>query len=126
MTHVQVIRDALLATPAVTSLVTDRIYASVAPQGCARPYVVLTLASAVPAHTHDGLPADLLEQARVQVASYGPEYAAIHAVAEAIDEIVGALSGPSPAPSATRDNMRDMYDDETSLYVVAADYMVWL
>jgi hypothetical protein len=124
MTHVQAIRDVLLAAPAVTALVGSRIYPSAAPQGCARPYIVLSQVSAVPNHTHDGQPDDLLEAARVQVASYGPEYAATHAVAKAVDVVVGALSGPSPSPSAIRDNQRDTYEDATSLHGVLTDYLV--
>jgi hypothetical protein len=122
MTHVQAIRDELFAAPEVSDLVGTRIYAQVAPQGAERPFVVLTLASAVPHHTHDGLPSELLEEARVQVDSYGEEYVATHAVATAVDDVLGALSGPTL--SATRDNMRDGYEDATALYRVTADYMV--
>lgn len=124
MTHLQAVRDILLAAPAVTALVGTRIYPSIAPQGVARPFVVLTLVSGVPNHTHDGLPAALLESARVQVRSYGPEYVAIHTVADAVDDVLGALKGPTPAPSATRENSQDGYEDETSLHYVSADYLV--
>ena len=122
MTHLQVVRDILLAAPAVTALVGTRIYPSVAPQGVARPYVVLTLVSAVPHHTHSDAPAALLEAARVQVDCYGPEYAATHAVATAVDDVLGALSG-SPM-SATKEREQDGYEDNTSLHFVRADYFV--
>jgi hypothetical protein len=122
VTHLQAIRDALLAASGVTDLVGTRVYPSVAPQGVARPYVVLTLVSAVPYHTHDGLPSALLEAARVQASSYGEEYAATHAVAAAVDDVVGALTGTTL--SATREIMLDDYEDETALYVVRADYRV--
>jgi len=122
MTHLQAVRDVLVASPEVSALVGTRIYPSVAPQGVARPFVVLTLASALPNHTHDGVPSELLEEARVQVDSYGEEYVATHAVATAVDDVLGALSGP--IMSATRDSMRDGYEDATSLYRVSADYMV--
>ena len=45
MTHLQAVRDVLLASPTVASLVDTRIYPTVAPQGVARPFVVLTLVS---------------------------------------------------------------------------------
>jgi hypothetical protein len=122
MTHLQAVRDVLLADAAVAELVGTRIYPSVAPQGVGRPFVVLTLVSAVPHHTHDGLPANLLEAARVQVRAYGPEYVATHAVSTAVDDVLGALSG-EPV-SATKDNEADGYEDETSLHFVSADYMV--
>jgi hypothetical protein len=120
--HLQAIRDVLVAAPTVAALVGARVYAQVAPQGAVRPFVVLTVVSAVPHHTHVGLPSELLEAARVQVDSYGPEYAATHDVAQAVDGVVGALAGPTL--SATREAMRDGYEDETSLYRVTADYLV--
>lgn len=113
----------LIAAPAVSALVGARIYPSVAPQGVARPFVVLTLVSAVPSHTHDGLPADLLEAARVQVDTYGTEYDATHTVAKAVDDVLGALAG-TPL-SATRESMRDGYEPETALHRVTADYFVY-
>jgi hypothetical protein len=122
VTHLQAVRDVLLAASEVAALVGTRIYPSVAPQGVARPFVVLTLVSAVPYHTHDGRPAELLEAARVQVRAYGPEYAATHAVATAIDDVLGALAG-EPL-SATKDNEQDGYEDATSLHYVASDYLV--
>lgn len=124
MTHLQAVRDALLAVPAVVALVDSRVYPSAAPQGVARPFVVLRLISGVPYHTHTGIPVELLEAARVQVDSYGTEYAATHALATALDDVLGALAGPAPALSATREIARDGYEDETSLYVVSADYLV--
>lgn len=125
MTHLQAVRDTLLAVPAVVALVGTRIYPSVAPQGVERPFVVLRLISAVPNHTHTEIPAALLEAARVQVDSYGTEYAATHALATVLDNVLGALAGPAPALSATREVARDGYEDETSLYVVSVDYLVW-
>ena len=123
MTHLQAVRDVLIAAPTVAALVGARIFPQVAPQGVARPFVVLTLVSAVPIHTHDGLPADLLEAARVQVDCYGPEYAATHAVAKAVDDVLGALAGTTL--SATRESMRDDYEDATALHKVTADYLVY-
>lgn len=122
MTHLQAIRDALLADAAVAALVGTRIYPSVAPQGVVRPFVVLTGVSAVPYHTHDGAPADLLEAARVQVRAYGPEYVAIHDVAKALDDVIGALEGPTL--SATKETEMEGYEDEAALHFVSADYLV--
>lgn len=122
MTHLQAVRDVLLADAGVSALVGTRLFPSVAPQGVARPFVVLTLVSAAPYHTHDDVPADLLEAARVQVRAYGSEYVATHAVATAVDDVLGALAG-EPV-SATRESMSDGYEDETSLHFVSADYMV--
>lgn len=122
MTHVQAVRDVLLAAPAVTALVGTRVYPLVAPQGVARPFLVLTMTSAVPYQTHDGRPSCLLEAARIQVDAYGLEYAATHALAMAADEVLGALDGPTL--SATREGMVDGYEDETRLYRVSSDYLV--
>jgi hypothetical protein len=110
VTHMQAVRDVLVGSPAVAALVGARIYAQVA------------IVSAVPHHTHDGLPSALLEAVRVQVNSYGPEYAATQAIAKAADDVLGALSGPTL--SATRESMRDGYENETSLHLVTADYFV--
>jgi hypothetical protein len=123
VTHLQAVRDVLLAAPSVTALVESRVYPLMAPQGVARPFVILTIVSAVPEHTHDGLPADLLEAARVQVDAYGTEYNATHAVAKAIDDVIGALTGTTL--SATRESMQDEYEVPTSLYRVRSDYLVY-
>jgi hypothetical protein len=122
MTHLQAVRDALLASFEVVALVDDRIYPSVAPQGVARPFVVLTLVSAVPYHTHADAPAALLEAARVQVRAYGPEYVATHDVSKAVDDVLGALSGTTL--SATKESEQDGYEDDTALHYVSADYFV--
>jgi hypothetical protein len=122
VTHLQAVRDVLVADATVTALVDSRIYPQVAPDGVARPFVILRLVSAVPYHTHDGAPADLLEAARVQVDSYGTEYAATHTLASAVDDVVGGLVGPTL--SATRESLTDGYEDETALFFVRADYFV--
>ena len=122
MTHLQAVRDALLADVVMSALVGTRIYPSIAPQGVARPFIILRLISAVPHHTHDGAPSDLLEAARVQVDCYGPEYATVHALASKVDDVLGALSGPEI--SATRESAADGYENETSLHLVSLDYFV--
>jgi hypothetical protein len=111
-----------VADPAVAALVGTRVYAQVVPQGAPPPFVVLTLVSAVPYHTHEGLPSELLEAARVQVDSYGKQYAATHSLAEAVDDALGGLAGPEL--SATRESLTDGYEDETRLFRVSADYLV--
>lgn len=124
MTHVQAVREVLLAAPAVTALVGARIYAQVAPQGTSKagPFVVLTLVSAVPVQAHGALPSEMLEEARVQVDCYGREYDATHTLAAAVDDALGSLEGPDI--SASRESMQDLYDNETSLVRVSADYLV--
>lgn len=122
MTHLQALRDALLAAPSVTALVGSRIYAQVAPQGAARPFLILSVVSEVPYSTHTEAPADLLEAVRVQVDSYGTEYAATRRLARAVDGVVAGLDGPEM--SATREGARDFHEGETGLHRVSADYLV--
>lgn len=123
MSHLEAVRALLLADASVAALVGTRVYPLSAPQGAARPFLVVTSVSDVPATTMNGLPADLLRNARVQVDSYAETYLEAHALFEAVNNEVAALSGPTI--SAVLLSASDMRDDETGLYRKSADFSVW-
>jgi hypothetical protein len=121
---VQAIRDELVANAAVIALVSDRIFPQVIPQGTSMPAVVITLISEIPITSFTGLQETNLKQARVQIDSYATTYLQAHEIATAIDLVVGNLSRADL--SALRENMQDLYEDETQLHRVSADYIVSL
>ncbi len=124
-TFVELIRAQLVAASSVTSIVGSspaRIYAQVAAQNTARPFVVITVISDVPLLSFTALPAEMLRQARVQIDSYAETYLGAHALADAVDLVVGGLA--SPDLSADRTNSTDLHDDATGLHRVSVDYFV--
>ncbi len=131
MSHLEAILAELEAAAGVTALVgtsPPRIWPLKAPQRPVAPFIILTDVSAVPEHTMTGAPAELLENARVQVSIYagGPGkagYKTALQVAAAVDDVLGALSRPDL--SVVRLNSRGLYDDATELSGVAVDYSVW-
>lgn len=128
MTHIEAILAELAAAPAVTALVADRIWPHrAADQKPLAPFIILRQVSAVPEHTMDGLPATLLESARIQVSIYAggpgkPGYKAAHQVAVAVDNVLGELARPEL--SAVKLGAVDLFDEETELTGVAVDYSV--
>lgn len=118
------IREKLLADAAVKALVGDRIFPQVAKQETARPYITYAVVSDVPEATQDGAPADLLRSARLQLDMWSATYGQAHQLARAVDNVVGALAGTDL--SATLESAMDLYEDETQLHRVSADYIVWL
>ena len=125
MTALETVRAEMVATPAVTALVGQRIYPQVLPPDMqTMPAVTLTAVSEVPVNSLNGLAADRLKVARIQVDVYGKTYLEARAAFEAIDSVIADLS--SPILSAYGDGSQDAFDDETQRHHVSADYFVSL
>ncbi len=121
-TFAEKVRTELVAASAVTALVGERIYPGKAPQGAAAPYVVVTTISDVPESSFTGTTDEELRDARVQVDSYAAGYLDAHAVAKAVKDVVGNLKRPDLCGVYL--TARDLYDDETELRRVSADFSV--
>lgn len=124
MTVVQAIRAQLIASSAVTALVSTRIFPQYIPQGQPVPAVVLTLISEVPVNSFDGSAETRLRQARIQVDAYAKGYLEAHAIASAADLVIANLAAHDL--SAYRETTQDLYEVETQLHRVSSDYFVAL
>lgn len=115
----------LSANVALAAMVSTRVYPSRMPDECAKPAVVYTVVSDVPAASLNGALVDATGAARVQVDSYARTYREAHAVAEAVRGAIGDLRTPSPGLSSWLENARDLFDNETQLHRVTQDFTVW-
>jgi hypothetical protein len=116
----------LLASTAVTNLVSVRINWSRRPQGAALPCIVLQRVSGLPDVHHAG--ASGLVVSRVQVDCWGASYGSAKAVARAVET---AITAQTFTQGATRfdviliDSERDDSTDETTpLFRTSLDLMV--
>jgi hypothetical protein len=124
MTVVERIRTLLIADISLAALVGARIYPQYIPQGSTLPAVVLTAVSDVPYTSFTGSSTTDLRSVRLQVDSYATRYLDAHAVADAVDAVIANLA--SSDLQANRESMGDLYEDETQLHRVTADYFVAL
>lgn len=118
---IQAVREVLVADSSIVTLVGQKLFPNAAPQGTAAPFVVLQVVSDVPENTLENT--DSLSNSRVQIDCYAERYLDAQAVAAAVDAVMKALS--SPDLSAWREVSRDLYEDETQLHRVSADFSVW-
>lgn len=123
-TPLEAVRAALLADPTVTGLLAQRIYPLVAAQGSALPMLVLTVVSEVPQNSLTGMVETRALECRLQVDAYADSYLGAHQVANAAAAVIGNLTAPTL--SAQRDSAQDLYDDESSLYRVMTEFVVWV
>ena len=122
-TFVEKVRAELLAASPLTNLVGERIYPVKAPQAAVAPFVVLTVVSDVPEDSFTSTTDEALRSARMQVDSYAIGYLDAHAVAKAVKNVVGNLARSDLCGLYL--TARDLYDDETELRRVSADFSVW-
>lgn len=103
-------RDALVADATVAGLISDRAYFFNAPQGAAKPYVVLHLISS----THDNMigEADTIPTARIQVDVVAENVGSMGDVRNAVRERMNVFSNSAIASSRLQMNFVD-YDEAT-------------
>jgi hypothetical protein len=116
-------RAVLAAASGVTALVGTKLYPVHAPQGSVPPFVVMSTVSDVPLHSFTNTVDDRLTNARIQIDCYAKLYKDANAIATAVEAALELAS--SPSLSMMRLNKLDLYDDETELYRVSADFSVW-
>lgn len=124
MTVLEAIRARLVADATVQSLVENRIYPQVIPQGSLMPAVVLSVIDERPINSLTGDPSTRLKRARLQVDCYAETYLEAHDVFDAVDNVISSLSDPEL--SAHRELSEDLYEDETQLYRVSSDFIVMM
>lgn len=125
----QAVLKALLADSGVTGLIGQRLYYVKAPQDVAKPYVVFFKASAPREYSHDG--ASGLARPRFQFSCFAMTYKKAKQIAEAIRGVIEAFSGTMGGAGGVEVgscfciNESDIFEDNTQLYHVAVDYLIW-
>ena len=112
-------RAAMIAAPAVTALVGQRIAAGILPEGEVRPYVTYSLVTGerIPSMTDSGL----MRHARMQVNCWSPSYGEAKQIALAVQTAIEA----SALFEVVFISDQDLYDPETNLFYMVLDYSVW-
>lgn len=131
MTPEGAVRAHLVATSAVTAIVSSRIYLDRAPQTPTSPYVLVRLVTDPGDYHLRG--ADRLTRARVQVEACADESATTRPTVDAlVAAIDAALSGQAFDVSersvmvALRADRRALYEpDELRILRIIADFIVW-
>lgn len=113
------LRAAMLAAPAVTALVGQRIAAGLLPEGELRPYVTYSLVTGerIPGMTDSGL----MRHARMQINCWSISYSEAKQIALAVQSAIEA----SALFECVFVNDQDLIDPETNLFYVVLDYSVW-
>ena len=102
------------------TLVGSRIYAGVAPQGTATPFIVYSKVSAEKQYAHSG--AGGLTRDRLQVSVYSTGYLAAKKV---VKQVETALESWPSVQAAFKQNELDLRDEATNLFHVPVDYFIW-
>lgn len=113
------LRAAMLAAPAVTALVGQRIAAGLLPEGELRPYITYSLVTGerIPSMTDSGL----MRHARMQINCWSPNYGESKQIALAVQSAIEA----SALFDCVFINDLDLIDPETNLFYSVLDYSVW-
>jgi hypothetical protein len=112
------LKTALFTELKKVSGISDRAYATIAPQTATSPYIVFTQVSPGREYTHDGYSHTA---ARYQVACYATTAKAAQDVA---DSVVSTLEGWS-GYVAFLDGAVDGYESDVKLFHVIVDFIVW-
>ena len=104
------------------SLVSNRVYAGIAPQTVSKPYLTTHKLSPGFTYAHDGR--SKLGGPRFQVSVFASTYASAKAV-EA--EVIAALEGwkTTKVQGAFVESAQDLHEQETGLYHVPIDAFIW-
>ena len=122
----QALMTKLNAIAALTALVSTRIYfVKAGHQDEETPYLIIQKISAPRGHTHDG--PDGSVQSRFQFSAFATTYKGCKDILEAVR---GGIDGSSGLWSTVQigfcdyDNETDLWDEETGLFGLAADYLI--
>jgi len=105
---------------ALSATVGSRIYPVVAKKGAATPYIVYSKTGTNKQYSHDGSSSLTADTIRISVYSTG--YLSAKTV---VDSVVTAMESWTDAQAAFKETEFDLYDDNTKLFSVPLDYLVW-
>lgn len=115
--------NALLNSAAVVAIAGTRFYPSRLPPNVTFPAVVYTVVSKISEDSFQTSTAETLKQSRVQIDSYARAYDDAQALAEAISNYLTALEGAEVVVEFL--DSRDLFENDTLLHRVSADFTVW-
>jgi hypothetical protein len=109
----------------LTALIGTRVYGGDnAPDGVSRPYCVYSQVSAGRKYTHSGYAG--IQRPRMQVNCYADTYEEAKEVAAQVTAAMESWPAANvQVGAAFQDNEVDLYDNETGLYVVPVDFILW-
>jgi putative Ca2+/H+ antiporter (TMEM165/GDT1 family) len=110
------VQTTLKASAALTAIVGDRVYQTVAPETSARPYVVWFIVSAVPDNTLSERPQR--DDERIQIDCYSPSQSEATRMKDAVVEAVEAIGYIVFGPWNT-------YEAETKTFRWSLDLEYW-
>lgn len=116
MSALKQVRDLLVADSAVVALVSQRISPLVRSQNEPLPSITLSLVSVVPMNHVAGAPT--LDQARVQIDSWGTSYAEVRSVADAVRAALEAAG-------LVMESEFDGFEPDVDEYRVTQDFYIW-
>lgn len=126
------IRAILLAHPDVSSLVGDRVYPEMAPQGSDMPAVTYRIRREPTSHQQGlqgfdrfDLEIDCWSRGRPGVAAYDEAQAVADAVVGALSGYRGISQGVELHSVIAESSYDDGFDDETGLHQVGVDVSIW-
>lgn len=120
----------LLASPQLKQLVSNRVHWDLAPQGVARPYIILQLVSDVPNQTNEGRSG--FEQSRLQIDAYAEQVAQAKAIVSAAAGVLEKTKGNHAGiflQGAIIDQRRSLpavtYTAQQPVFRRSADMIIW-
>lgn len=121
------LRALLIADPAVSALVGDRVHALQLPRGGALPALKYQRISGERVRGLSGPHGQA--HPRMQIDAYADSHAAAEAVADAVEAALDGYAGPAGAgriDAASLENVRDLHEDElgTRAYRVVMDFFI--
>jgi len=125
----QAIKKELLTDSGITSLIGERLYYVKAPQDVTKPYIVFLKASGPREYSHDGV--SKLAHPRFQFSCFATTYYEAKQIAEAIRAAIEAFSGTMGGDGGVEVgscfyiNESDIYEEDTRLFHVAVDYLIY-
>lgn len=120
------LRTFLLAQPAVSALIVDRLYPARLPQGATLPAVTYQRIAGTPVISHDG--ASDLARARFQFDCWAETYDAMVGLAKAVRVALSGhrgYMGTNPATAAGVLNQIDFPESEPVLWRRMIDAVIW-
>ena len=115
----------LAADATLTALVSTKIYPVIAPQNVASPFVVYSIASAIPTNTKDRI--SEVDTMRVQIDCYARTYSQVEAIASAARLAIDGQTGTKAGiyvDGVAYENEQDLIDEDVDLYRKSLDFFI--
>lgn len=104
------------------TLVNNKFYPLIAPEGTIPPYLVYSKVSSSRGYTLSGY--NGTSTARMQISCYAKSYLEVKNVAQQVIKTLELWSNAKNIQGAFNENEIDMYDEETQLYHTPVDFII--